>query len=139
MWARSEGETADIVPQVSSAGVSGYDRDIGRIEAGIDGLLHESGQGKLIGGVSAHYGSGGSSVASFHGGGEIDSRAYGMGGTLTWYGQNGFYADVQGRLNCFPAISLRPFSAISPAAMTASAMASASKPASALPSATTGR
>ncbi|MQX96291.1 autotransporter outer membrane beta-barrel domain-containing protein, partial [Sinorhizobium medicae] len=101
LWARSEGETADIVPQVSSAGVSGYDRDIGRIEAGIDGLLHESGQGKLIGGVSAHYGSGGSSVASFHGGGEIDSRAYGMGGTLTWYGQNGFYADVQGRLNWF--------------------------------------
>jgi len=25
----------------------------------------------------------------------------GRGGTLTWYGQNGFYADVQGRLSWF--------------------------------------
>ncbi|RVG24762.1 autotransporter outer membrane beta-barrel domain-containing protein [Sinorhizobium meliloti] len=44
---------------------------------------------------------GGVDVSSFYGDGSIDTRGYGLGATLTWYGQNGFYLDGQGQLTRF--------------------------------------
>ncbi|WP_343219498.1 autotransporter outer membrane beta-barrel domain-containing protein, partial [Phyllobacterium endophyticum] len=51
--------------------------------------------GRLIGSLSAHYSHGSADISSFFGDGSIDTDGYGLGGTLTWYGQNGFYLDGQ--------------------------------------------
>ena len=45
--------------------------------------------------LTAQYGHASADVSSLFGNGEIDTDGYGLGATLTWYGQNGFYLDGQ--------------------------------------------
>jgi fibronectin-binding autotransporter adhesin len=40
-------------------------------------------------------------VSSVYGDGDIDTDGYGFGGTLTWYGDNGFYVDGQAQATWF--------------------------------------
>ncbi|MGN6448943.1 MAG: autotransporter outer membrane beta-barrel domain-containing protein, partial [Brucella intermedia] len=72
-----------------------------KLQAGIDGLLHDDENGKLIGGITAHYDHGRSRVSSFYGDGKIETDAYGLGATLIWYGNEGFYIDAQGGASWF--------------------------------------
>jgi outer membrane autotransporter protein len=58
-------------------------------------MLHESGAGALIGGVSFHVDTASADIYSPFGKGDIDTRGYGFDGTLTWYGNSGFYIDTQ--------------------------------------------
>ena len=46
-------------------------------------------------GATVHYGTVSSNVSSIFGTGSIDANGYGLGGSLTWYGNSGFYADAQ--------------------------------------------
>ncbi|RVJ77517.1 autotransporter outer membrane beta-barrel domain-containing protein [Sinorhizobium meliloti] len=101
VWARIDGTRAHVEPEESGARVSEYDSRSWLLQAGIDALLHSSGKGELIGGLTAHYGGINTDVSSFYGDGSIDTRGYGLGATLTWYGQNGFYLDGQGQLTRF--------------------------------------
>jgi fibronectin-binding autotransporter adhesin len=48
--------------------------------------------------VFAQYGTISSNVRSRYGAGDIDTTAYGLNATLTWYGGSGFYADGQAQL-----------------------------------------
>ncbi|WP_422398444.1 autotransporter outer membrane beta-barrel domain-containing protein [Sinorhizobium meliloti] len=101
VWARIDGTRAHVEPEESGARVSEYDSRSWLLQAGIDALLHSGGKGELIGGLTAHYGGINTDVSSFYGDGSIDTRGYGLGATLTWYGQNGFYLDGQGQLTRF--------------------------------------
>ncbi|RVN56882.1 autotransporter outer membrane beta-barrel domain-containing protein, partial [Sinorhizobium meliloti] len=101
VWARIDGTRAHVEPDESGARVSEYDSRSWLLQAGIDALLHSSGKGELIGGLTAHYGGINTDVSSFYGDGSIHTRGYGLGATLTWYGQNGFYLDGQGQLTRF--------------------------------------
>ncbi|MCG7508976.1 autotransporter-associated beta strand repeat-containing protein [Mesorhizobium retamae] len=94
IWARIEAAHTDIDPRTSTTG-TGYDVTSWRLQAGLDGLLHEVGAGILIGGITVHYGTVSSRIASVFGSGAIDAAGYGLGGTLTWYGSDGFYVDAQ--------------------------------------------
>ncbi|KAB2722380.1 autotransporter outer membrane beta-barrel domain-containing protein [Brucella intermedia] len=94
VWGRIEGAHSRFRPAVTTSS-TGYDVDIYRMQAGLDGLLHEGEGGRLIGGLTAHYVHGKADVTSFFGDGEISTDGYGFGGTLTWYGNNGFYLDAQ--------------------------------------------
>lgn len=96
-WSRIEGTHARIEPR-SSTTAARYDYDVWQLQTGIDGKLYEDSHGLLIGGVTLQYGQVSTDVASVFGKGSIDTRGYGFGGTLTWLGQNGFYADAQARL-----------------------------------------
>ncbi|WP_339488938.1 autotransporter family protein [Pseudomonas sp. EL_65y_Pfl2_R95] len=94
-WARVEGTYQRSRP---NAGTIDTDSVTNRwkMQAGLDALLNEDQYGnKLIGGVNAHYGTSASQVESFFGDGTLDSRGYGVGLTLTWLQDNGFYLDSQ--------------------------------------------
>ncbi|MGO4700537.1 autotransporter outer membrane beta-barrel domain-containing protein [Dyella sp. 2RAB6] len=97
-WVRVYGDHADLAPQTSTTGTH-YDASTRRLQAGIDGLVRESEAGVLIAGATLQYGKVNSNVSSFYGLGRIESTAYGIGGTLTWYGRGGLYVDAQAQWN----------------------------------------
>lgn len=100
VWGRMEGAYKHIKPGDSTSDTS-YDQNIFRLQVGVDRQLNESSNGKLIGGLTAHYVHGQTDSKSAHGDGEIDTDGYGVGGTLTWYGKNGFYLDGQARFTWY--------------------------------------
>ncbi|QWK81199.1 autotransporter outer membrane beta-barrel domain-containing protein [Ochrobactrum sp. BTU1] len=100
VWGRIEGAHHSINPRFSTSSTD-YDQNVFKLQAGIDGLLTETENGKLIGGITVHYAHGKTDVNSVYGDGEISTNGYGFGGTLTWYGENGFYLDGQGQVTWY--------------------------------------
>ncbi|QFP65854.1 autotransporter outer membrane beta-barrel domain-containing protein [Brucella anthropi] len=100
VWGRIEGAHNSIEPRFSTSATD-YDQNVFKLQAGIDGLLTETENGKLIGGVTIHYAHGKTDINSVYGDGEIRTDGYGFGGTLTWYGENGFYLDGQGQVTWY--------------------------------------
>ncbi|MBB3146160.1 outer membrane autotransporter protein [Phyllobacterium trifolii] len=94
IWARIDGAHGKFEPRTSTTDAD-YDIDTWKLTTGIDGQFYESDAGKLISSLTAHYGHASADITSFFGDGSIDTDGYGLGGTLTWYGQNGFYVDGQ--------------------------------------------
>jgi len=94
VWGRIEGSHSRFRPDVTTSSTN-YDVDVYKMQAGIDGLFHEGEKGRLLGGFNVLYAHGKADVSSFFGDGEISTDGYGVGGTLTWYGNNGFYLDAQ--------------------------------------------
>src|SRR5690606_10404300 len=56
---------------------------------------HETPEGSLVAGLSAHYGTISASIDSIFGDGKISTTGYGLGAGTTWYGNSGFYVDGQ--------------------------------------------
>nr|WP_181377281.1 autotransporter outer membrane beta-barrel domain-containing protein [Ochrobactrum sp. LM19]AJW29930.1 outer membrane autotransporter barrel domain-containing protein [Ochrobactrum sp. LM19] len=100
VWGRIEGLHGRQQPDVTTSR-SDYDYNLWKLQAGVDGQFYESEAGKLIGGVTVHYGQVSTDVSSIFGDGTIDTSGYGFGGTLTWYGNNGFYLDAQGQVTWY--------------------------------------
>ena len=100
LWGRIEGAHNRFSPATSTSGTS-FTSNLWRAQIGLDGRLIEANSGSLLAGVTAHYGEISAQVASLFGNGWIRSQGYGFGGTLTWYGQNGFYVDAQAQLTWF--------------------------------------
>lgn len=100
MWGRIEGSHNKVRPNTSTSD-SVYDYNSFKMQAGADGLLNETENGKLIGGLTAHYTRGKLNVYSGHGDGDISTDGYGFGGTLSWYADNGFYVDGQGQVTWY--------------------------------------
>ncbi|WP_269933322.1 autotransporter family protein [Aminobacter sp. HY435] len=100
IWGRIEGAHNRMEPRLSTSGTD-YRQNILKLQAGVDGLLSENENGVLIGGITVHYTHGQTRTSSVHGDGEISTDGYGFGGTLTWYGDNGFYLDGQGQVTWY--------------------------------------
>ncbi|MBZ9847929.1 autotransporter outer membrane beta-barrel domain-containing protein [Mesorhizobium sp. CA14] len=94
IWARVDAAHGKFEPKTSTTGTD-YDVTTWKINAGVDGLLHDSEAGILLGGITVHYGTVASDVSSTFGTGSISATGYGVGGTLTWFGNSGFYVDTQ--------------------------------------------
>ncbi|UPG92214.1 autotransporter outer membrane beta-barrel domain-containing protein [Luteibacter aegosomaticola] len=94
MWVRVQGSDQTFKPESSSSGTN-YDLSGSRSEVGADAVLAQGGDGTLVGGVSLQYGHQSTSVRSAYGDGSINTRSYGVGAALTWYGDDGFYVDAQ--------------------------------------------
>ncbi|MDC9832600.1 autotransporter outer membrane beta-barrel domain-containing protein [Rhizobium binxianense] len=94
IWTRIDGSHSHFEPETSTSGTE-YDVNSWTLQVGVDGMLHESGAGVLIGGLSFHADTASADISSRFGKGDIDTTGYGFDGTLTWYGNSGFYIDTQ--------------------------------------------
>ncbi|MDP1582741.1 MAG: autotransporter outer membrane beta-barrel domain-containing protein [Bradyrhizobium sp.] len=92
-WGRIEGGHNDLQPSNITGSTTKSDQM--KLQAGLDGLALENERGRLIIGLTAQYGLTTANVASFYGNGRIRAEGSGVGGTLTWYGDNGLYVDGQ--------------------------------------------
>lgn len=97
-WVRIEGTHADFKGS-SSTTDSSYQQGMWKIQGGFDGELKETANGVLFGGLNVQYGTISTSVDSIYSNGKIDTKGYGLGATLTWYQDNGFYVDGQAEVN----------------------------------------
>ncbi|HEV2517474.1 MAG TPA: autotransporter outer membrane beta-barrel domain-containing protein [Devosia sp.] len=100
IWGRIEARHTSLTPDSSTTGAS-YEVDTWRLQAGGDGVLNQSEAGTIVGGVNLQVGTISADISSAAGDGGIEGTAFGFGGTLTWYGNQGFYLDAQGKLNWF--------------------------------------
>lgn len=100
LWGRIDARRTSLAADKSTTGAS-YEVDTWRLQAGADGVLTESEAGKLVGGINLQLGTISAEINSTAGNGGIEGAAFGLGGTLTWYGSEGFYLDAQGKLNWF--------------------------------------
>ncbi|CDX31025.1 Outer membrane autotransporter barrel domain [Mesorhizobium sp. SOD10] len=100
IWARIETAHTKQSPESAST-VSDYDVTTWKLQSGFDGLLYEDATGILVGGLTFHYGTASSDISSIYGVGSIRATGYGFGGTLTWYGDNGFYTDGQAEVTWY--------------------------------------
>ncbi|HVW54079.1 MAG TPA: autotransporter outer membrane beta-barrel domain-containing protein [Rhizobiaceae bacterium] len=100
IWARIEAAHADFEPAESTSR-SNYQTNVWKLQAGVDGPLLDNKAGRFIGGVFVQYGRVSSDIRSPYGVGSIDTSGYGLGATLTWYGEHGFYADAQAQVTWF--------------------------------------
>lgn len=92
-WGRIEGGHSDLQPSNTTG--STYKADHLKVQTGLDGLVLENERGRLFVGLTAQYGLTTANVASFFGNGRIRVEGTGVGSTVTWYGDNGFYVDGQ--------------------------------------------
>ncbi|MCX5580522.1 autotransporter outer membrane beta-barrel domain-containing protein [Kaistia terrae] len=100
IWGFIEGTHAEFSPDVTTSQTD-YDVNSWRMRAGFDGLAYEGASGDLIAGINGHYGHASADVTSLFGNGSIDTDAYGVAATATWYGNNGVYLDGQAQLTWF--------------------------------------
>ncbi|MEQ3651105.1 autotransporter-associated beta strand repeat-containing protein [Hyphomonas sp.] len=102
VWGRVEGALHRARPEGSVTRTK-HDSDIWRLEAGVDATLVESRDETMIGGIVANHAQSHSDVSSVYGAGDVETRAFGLGATLSWYRQDGVYWDLQGRANWYDA------------------------------------
>lgn len=99
IWARIEGAHNRLEPQSAT----GMKQDINTIlmQAGVDGQFYEDVNGRFIAGITGQYGRAHGDSRSFSGDGTVDTNAWSLGATATWYGNNGFYVDGQSQVTWF--------------------------------------
>ena len=100
IWGRIEGAHSHLKNN-SSSGRLQQDINTYVMQSGVDGQFYESDNGKLIGGITGQYGNAQNNVTAFAGDGTIKTQSWGLGGTLTWYGNSGFYVDGQAQANWY--------------------------------------
>ena len=92
VWARVEGGFQRLRPNVASD----MTQDITTsLRWGVDRRLYEGRAGQLIGGITGQYGDASSKISTSNEDGRTHTKGWGLGGTLTWQGNNGFYVDGQ--------------------------------------------
>jgi len=99
-WVRLEGAAERYDPTRSSS-MTSYDVDRYKMQGGVDALLKETATGRLFGGLNLHYSNGRTKVSSVYGNGRINTDGYGVGASLTWYGDNGVYIDNQAQVTFY--------------------------------------
>ena len=100
MWGRMEASRLRPEAETSTSG-SNLDVNNWSLQAGFDAALHDGTTGTLIAGINGRYGKANANVRSQFGDGDIDTSGYGVGATLTWYSNGGFYADAQAQVSWY--------------------------------------
>lgn len=99
VWARIEG----TYNRLALHSVTGMRQNINSfiMQAGVDGQFFEDENGRLIAGITGQYGTAHGNSRSFFGDGSVNTSAWSVGATASWYGSDGFYVDTQGQLTSF--------------------------------------
>lgn len=92
IWTRTEGTYASFEPRVSTSGTE-TSITTWRQQVGVDGQIHDTGTDRLVAGVFSQFGTVPARITSPSGRGLIDATGYGVGASLTWYNDTGFYLD----------------------------------------------
>jgi fibronectin-binding autotransporter adhesin len=100
IWGRIAGRHTVNVPGSSTTGAS-YTTDTVALQGGVDGVIHQSGIGTIVGSGNLQLGHIAADIGSASGSGTVAGTAFGVGGGLTWYGDTGLYLDAQGKLTWF--------------------------------------
>ncbi|MCL8000040.1 autotransporter outer membrane beta-barrel domain-containing protein [Brucella sp. 21LCYQ03] len=98
IWGRVEGAHSHFEPNNSDMR---QDINTYLMQAGVDGQFYEGETGKLIGGITGQYGNAHSDISSAQSDGDVETQAWSLGATLTWYGDRGFYVDTQAQANWY--------------------------------------
>ncbi|MFC5768463.1 autotransporter-associated beta strand repeat-containing protein [Thauera sinica] len=100
-WGRVEASHHRFEP-ASSSGRADQRIETRQVQVGIDRTLRqEADGGTLIGGVNFRHGEADARIDSIYGDGSIETRGHGVGGTLTWYGADGYYVDGQAQFSWY--------------------------------------
>ena len=95
-WGRIEGEQSRSKDAPRSNTGADLKTDRWAVQMGYDRALpDQTWGGTLVLGASWRYGEADTKVRSVFGDGAIETNAYGLGASATWYGQGGAYVDVQ--------------------------------------------
>lgn len=85
-----------------------YDSDLWFAQVGLDGVLYQNKSGVLVAGILGTYGNQSVNVhvtpdptTRLQRSGSISTDGYGIGGTLTWFGNDGLYVDGVGQYTWF--------------------------------------
>lgn len=100
-WSRIEGVRTRGNAAVSTSQAE-QELDSWKLQMGFDKVVAEAvWDGRLIAGVTAHYGEANSRVRSLFGNGVLETNGYGVGATLSWQGQAGLYLDGQAQVSWY--------------------------------------
>lgn len=97
IWGRFVGARTRLQPGRSTTGYRLRNNTI-RLQIGVDEMLRETDDSVLIGGIYLQYADASASVKSQFGRGSIKAEGYGLGATLTYYEEDGFYLDAHGQV-----------------------------------------
>lgn len=100
VWMRVQGGDQTFKPETTTSNTH-YDLSTWKAEAGLETTISETEGGRLVAGGTLQYGRYQSNASSEFGQGRLKTNGYGIGGTLTWYGENGIYVDGQARWTNF--------------------------------------
>lgn len=100
IWGRVEG-SHNRLESTTTADRIKQDVNTFIMQTGVDGQFYENESGRLIAGIIGQYGKARSSIANYFGDGSVDTQGWGLGGTVTWYGNAGFYVDGQAQINWY--------------------------------------
>ncbi len=95
-WARMSGRLSHQSPGSSTTGVTERDTQVFKLQGGVDAEFVYDNDNTAVFGLNASLSHGKTDFSSIFGNGEIKTTGIGVGLTGTWYGPQGFYADVQG-------------------------------------------
>ena len=93
LWTRIEAAHGHF--EGDSTNDASYDSTRYLVQVGLDGQFVENGSGIQIGGINAQYGHAEADISSDTGDGDNSTDSFGVGATLTWYGEDGIYVDGQ--------------------------------------------
>lgn len=101
VWGRLEGGHTRLRPDISTTGAE-LKADRWKLQFGAEPLAADDGAGGVVsGGLTAYLGGAKTKIASPYGGGDIDTKGYGVGANLTWITAGGGYVDAQAQASWF--------------------------------------
>ena len=100
VWGRMEGGRTKLAPDASTTRAD-LKADRWKLQFGVEPLAVETGGGVISAGLTGYLGGAKTKVASPYGGGDIETKAYGVGANLTWIAAGGGYVDAQVQASWF--------------------------------------
>jgi outer membrane autotransporter protein len=98
-WTRFWGHKKDANTFHTTSGYGDYEQTVGGFQAGIDIPTEEDENGQWVFGLTLQGSTSGADVQGMSSFADVDTQAFGVGATATWYNNDGAYVDIQSQYN----------------------------------------